>query len=96
VDELIPRVLHTTAAPTAPRHVGFSAGTVGVAPAGHARGSHGSSPAVAAFGVAMAPDAPEGAVVVVVGTVAPADVLGLTDVAAGGLTANWVPVTTVT
>jgi hypothetical protein len=43
-----------------------------------------------------APDAPEGAVVVVVGTVAPADVLGLTDVAAGGLTANWVPVTTVT
>ena len=79
--------------------MGFATGTVGVAPAGHARGSHGSRPAVAAFGGAMAPDDAEEAVVVVVVVVgcvvAPAELVGL-GVAGGGLTVNCVPVTMVT
>lgn len=77
--------------------VGLATGAVGEAPAGQARGSQGSRFDVAGDGAVMSEEA--GEVVLVVGAAVAvldaADVAGV-DAAGGGLTANWVPVTTVT
>ena len=69
----------------------FGTGCVGVAPDGQARGSQGASEGFTAEGVEISPEAGE-VVGVVVATGAVVDVAG----AAGALTLNWVPVTTVT
>lgn len=76
-----------------PIQVGLGTGAVGVAPAGHARGSHGWRFEVAGDGAAIA--AAVGAVVAVVPDVDEGEEPFATGVD-GALTANWVPVTTVT
>jgi hypothetical protein len=74
--------------------VGLGIGAVGAAPALQARGSHDASFDVVGLGVAIAPEA-DGVDVVgldVDGVIA-VELVGLEG---GALTANWVPVTTVT
>jgi hypothetical protein len=81
---------------TAPAQVRLGTGAVGVAPAGHPRGSQGAKVGFEADGVAIAPDDVEvGVDVDVDDGVGVDDDVGVVDVA-GAFTANWVPVTTVT
>jgi len=75
--------------------VGFEIGAVGVAPAAQERGSHGWRLDVAGVGAAIPLGVDDEGVVA--GTArAPDPVEGTGAGAAGGFTANWVPVTTVT
>src|ERR1022692_3148864 len=82
-----------------PGQVGFGTGAVGVAPAGHDRGSQGWRLDVEGDGAAIA--AAVGEVVDVVDGVVEVDELLTVPVVGvvgtgGAVTANWVPVTTVT
>jgi hypothetical protein len=73
----------------------LATGAVGVAPAGHARGSHGCRFVLAEEGAVIAAD---GLLVVVVGADGAEELLVAPPVVDGGgaFTANCVPVTTVT
>jgi hypothetical protein len=76
--------------------VGLGTGEVGMAPAGHAWGSHCWSFEVVGDGAAIEAEAGE-VVAVVEGGVGEDEALGAPVVgAAGAFTVNWVPVTTVT
>lgn len=93
-------LIHDTAAPGEPLepvasyHVGLGIGAVGTAPALQERGSHGASFDVVGLGVAIAPEV-DGVDVIGVDVDGVAAV-GLVGLEGGALTANWVPVTTVT
>jgi hypothetical protein len=75
--------------------VRLGTGAVGVAPAGHARGSHGARLGLEAFGASIAPEDVEVEGDDDVGVVVLPPLVGVVELA-GAFTANWVPVTTVT